>query len=232
MYDFIRKAEYFDWWDRGLAEKTNRSLKNIQDAWVLSELVDGRGLRLCEVGGGQSRVLRELAKANACVNADKLEGAGNGPKAIPEIPGVEVIPVYLGDFDPRLVGASFDAVFSISVVEHIPDEALAPSFADMARILKPGGRLLHAIDIFLFDDPVELSRLRLYFEACTQPGLGLRWEREPAITAERGWAAPFRCDYASQSDQQLASRNKSLPHLRETRAATQACSIKLAMVKE
>lgn len=227
MYDFIRKAEYFDWWDRGLAEKTNRSLKNIQDAWVLSELVDGRGLRLCEVGGGHSRVLRELAKHNACVNADKLEGAGNGPRSVPQIPGVETIPAYLGDFDPRLADASFDAVFSISVLEHVPDDRLADCFADMARILRPGGVMLHAIDLYIFDEPRRMPRVDAYASCAANPELGLSWIAPPAIAGP----IAFRCDYAANSVQELADWNRQAPALRDLRTIAQSCSLKMALVK-
>lgn len=53
----------------------------------------------------------------------------------------------LGDFDPRLENEKFDLVFSISVLEHTKDENLGNAFADMARILKPGGSIVHTIDL-------------------------------------------------------------------------------------
>lgn len=37
---------------------------------------------------------------------------------------------------------SFDAVFSLSVVEHIPEEGDSEAVREMARVLRPGGRLV------------------------------------------------------------------------------------------
>lgn len=233
MFDVIRKDEFFDWWDRGLVDRKTRNLKAIQDAWILAELEGMEGLTICEVGGGDSRVLRRLAPTHACVNADRFEGAGQGPTDLPEIPGVRFVRTFMGDFDPALADASFDVLFSISVIEHVPDEDLAPAFADMARLLKPGGRLLHAIDLYLYDDwadmPEEFARrIGLYTQACAQPGLGLRWRTEPAIAP----GLTFRCDFVSNTDQQLASWNRLVPHLREERARAQVCSLKMELIKD
>ena len=53
----------------------------------------------------------------------------------------------LGDFDPLLEKEKFDLIFSISVLEHTNDENLGSAFADMARILKSGGSIVHTIDL-------------------------------------------------------------------------------------
>jgi SAM-dependent methyltransferase len=231
MYDFIRKFDFFDWWDAGYADKAARNLKSIQDAWVLSELHSCEGLRIGEVGGGDSRLLRQLADKNACVNIDKFEGAGLGPQKVVEIPGVDVARAYMGDFDEVLADESFDVLFSVSVIEHVIDDRVSACFADMARILKPGGRMLHAIDVYLYDEwslmPAELAgRIGLYRECAM--GSGLRWECDPVIGDE----VSFRCDIASNSDQQIAYSCKLVPELREQKAAAQNCSIKMILVKD
>lgn len=228
MYDFIRKAEFFRWWNRGLADKKARNLKSIQDAFILSQLRRYQGLRICEVGGGDSRVLQRLATRNTCVNVDKLEGAGNGPMAASAIAGVEVVSAYLGDFDPRLEDGSFDAVFSISVLEHVPDDRLQDCFMDMARILRPGGLMLHAIDLYVGDDIKPNPRVKAYAQCATHPELGLKWVDPPVIEEKVG----FRCDYASNSDQQMASWNEKRERLAKIRALTQSCSLKMALRKE
>ncbi len=230
MYDFIRKREYFEWWDKGLAEKDGRSLKNIQDAWIMSELYECRELQICEVGGGDSRVLRRLSKHNSCVNADRFEGEGNGPRHVVDIDGVERVDAYLGDFNKALADESFDIVFSISVLEHVPDESLADCFADMARILRPGGWMLHAIDMYVFEQPTVMPRIDLYRMHAGDQSLGLAWVEEPAIGDEVG----FHCDYASNSVQEMAAWNHQAPSpaLRELRCNAQSCSLKMALVKE
>ena len=233
MYDFIRRGEFFDWWDAGFADKSARNLKSIQDAWVWSELHGSEGLRIGEVGGGDSRLLRQLGPKNECVNIDRFEGAGLGPQKVVEIPGVEVVRAYMGDYDEALATASFDVLFSVSVIEHVADEHVGDCFADMARVLKPGGRMLHAIDVYLYDEwemmPADLAgRIGLYKRSAMRAGLGLRWATRPAIGDE----VSFRCDIASNSDQQLAYSCKLVPELRGQKAAAQNCSIKMVLEKE
>ena len=53
-----------------------------------------------------------------------------------------------------MAAESFDVVFSISVVEHVGTaEELAAFHEDQLRILKPGGMFIHAIDLYLEDEP-------------------------------------------------------------------------------
>jgi SAM-dependent methyltransferase len=228
MYDFIRKLEFFDWWDAGWVDKGARNLKSIQDAWIMSELHDSVGLRIGEIGGGDSRMLRHLRTLNSCVNIDKFEGFGKGPQSVPQIEDVEVVQAYMGDFNKSLEDASFDALFSISVIEHVHIDNINDCFADMARLLKPGGRLLHAIDIYLVDDPKVMPRIDAYRDAVCNPELGLSWKLEPVI----GEKSQFRCDYASNSDQQLAYSCGLVSGLRKSRATMQACCIKMELIKD
>ena len=41
---------------------------------------------------------------------------------------------------------AFDAVFCISVIEHLPIQEMIPALEELARVLKPGGRLLLTTD--------------------------------------------------------------------------------------
>lgn len=43
---------------------------------------------------------------------------------------------------------SFDTIFCISVIEHLPAERIAGALAEMRRILRPGGRLLLTTDFY------------------------------------------------------------------------------------
>lgn len=71
---------------------------------------------------------------------------------------------FLGAFSKELEESSFDLVFSISVIEHVPPEAKRDFYRDMFRILKPGGFIAHSIDIF--DETLG----RAEFEILTQTG--------------------------------------------------------------
>lgn len=86
MLDVITKKEYFLWYENGIADSNNHSLKGIQDAFILSLLSKKAGLKIAEIGGGHSRVLNQLKDRNECWNIDKFEGVGGGPKEIKENP--------------------------------------------------------------------------------------------------------------------------------------------------
>jgi len=227
MFDFTRKRQMFEWWDAGFVDTKARNLKSVQDAWIMAELGESKGLRIAEIGGGDSRLLRHLAPNNSCVNIDKLEGFGKGPKKDPNIPDVEVVRAYMGEFDKSLEDASVDALFSISVIEHVPDEMINNCFADMARLLKPGGRMLHAIDIYLYDEPTVMPRIDAYRAAATNPELRLKWAKEPVI----GETTRFRADFVTNSDHQLAYARRLFKGIDEKRATMQACNIMMELIK-
>lgn len=84
-------------------------------------------------------------------------------------------------------GGTFDAIVSISVLEHIPDAARA--LAEMYRCLKPGGRLLLTTDCdrdgkayaegVRYFSPAELERLFAPYPVVS--------ERRPPDFAARNW---------------------------------------------
>ncbi|PSB14685.1 hypothetical protein C7B61_02050 [filamentous cyanobacterium CCP1] len=180
MLDIIQKKEYFEWRDRGIADPKNQTLKGIQDAWILSLLSEKTDLKIAEIGGGKSRVLQKLAEKNECWNIDKFEGVGAGPTDLPELPGVKIVRTYLGEFDPALSNEYFDVVFSVSVVEHVTSEKLEAFFADCYRILKPGGTMAHAIDLYVFDSPnTRLGIVDAYRRSIA--GHGFSWLSQPNV---------------------------------------------------
>ncbi|MFH1176664.1 MAG: class I SAM-dependent methyltransferase [Acidobacteriota bacterium] len=141
-------------------------LKRYQDLLTLSFIESWvpEGARLLEVGGGDSRIIRFLKGRYELWNADKLEGLGCGPRQVKEI-GFKLVRAYLGDFSPQLADSSFDFVFSISALEHIPqsDPGLLPRIhADLNRVLKPGGYSLHCLDVVLCPDHIRMNKLLPY----------------------------------------------------------------------
>jgi SAM-dependent methyltransferase len=82
----------------------------------------------------------------------------------------------MGNFIPELPDESFDLVFSISVIEHVPPGQKNNFYKDMFRILKPGGIIAHSIDIadeFLGRAEFE-SILKAGFHMPKRPDLRIR----------------------------------------------------------
>ena len=221
----ITKAEYFGWLDRGFGnEEVTFRLKDAQDAWINSIGANYSRARVLEIGGGTSRVLpRFLQLGHSCVNMDPFRGEAGGPPMLSVQEGVEVILAYIGDFEPSARDASFDLVFSVSVLEHIPDDRLRPAFADIHRLLKPGGRSFHATAVMVGDKPStrvagEVQRL---LEAVEEAGLELL--DQPRVTPE----LTFRTEFATESDFNLWQGWRASPTLEQHVLEYQIVSLKL-----
>lgn len=108
------------------------------------------GSRILEVGGGDSRILKYFAKDYECWNADKCEGLGNGPVKFTS-PHYRIVYDYVGSSNPDLPSRYFDFVFSISALEHTPeDPAVRVNILnDINRVLKPGCPSFHCFDSIL-----------------------------------------------------------------------------------
>jgi hypothetical protein len=106
-----------------------------------------KGSRLLEVGGGDSRILKHFSRDYECWNVDKCEGLGNGPVAFTS-PHFKIVYDYIGTANPALPSGYFDLVFSISALEHTPEEqSLREGIArDLQRVVKPGAPNLHLFD--------------------------------------------------------------------------------------
>jgi len=61
-----------------------------------------------------------------------------------------------------LADASVDRLFCISALEHMPDEAIAAIASESRRILKPGGRFILTVDLFLDIQPFEAPERNQY----------------------------------------------------------------------
>jgi ubiquinone/menaquinone biosynthesis C-methylase UbiE len=226
MYDIINKTDYFSGFESGLADKRDHSLKGIQDTWILSILNEKSNLKIAEIGGGESRVAVRLVSQNEVWNIDKLEGIGQGPKAIKGTENVKLVRSYIGDFDRDIPDNYFDAVFSISVIEHIADDMLLPFFQDCQRILKDSGTMAHAIDIYLRSQPRNNARIIKYRQIVES--LNFKWFAPPELNAK----TKFQTTHASNSDLMMANWNRLAPKLKSVRSQAQCVSIKMIATKE
>lgn len=146
------------------------TLKDYQDLLVLNFILDNvpPGSRLLEVGGGESRIIKKLQSTYECWNIDKLEGCGNGPKAI-KPSGHKLVRDYMGNFNRELPDNYFDLVFSISALEHVPEEeaVFRNICLDIDRVLKPGGYSLHLFDVVLHKNGAWTNKfVPFIFEFC------------------------------------------------------------------
>lgn len=231
MYHYLTKNEYFTAIDDpeiygALKNTENFGLKHCQDACVLKKLASLPPGKVAEAGGGVSRTLPSLAaKGWQCWNIEPFEGAGNGPRKCRQ-EGINNVGVYLGRFSPELQSNAFDAVYSISVIEHVPDSDMNAFFEDMFRILKPGGRAWHAIDVYLRDetDPaVEIRNRRVFYAALKTGFVPVEEEEFPD--------AAFHCAFATNPDLVMRQWNRSVPALAPKRAVSQSVSLLLGLKK-
>lgn len=109
-----------------------------------------RGAKILEIGGGDSRVLKYFSKDYECWNADKCEGLGNGPIQFTSS-DYRIVYDYVGSFNRELPDHYFDFIFSISALEHTPEDQLVRTnvLQDLQRMLKPGHLSLHCFDAIL-----------------------------------------------------------------------------------
>jgi hypothetical protein len=238
MFDVIRKKEFFDWCESGvipslatLAELREKipdawwllDIKSAEDGWVLSQLGSVSGARIAEIGGSDSRIIRAIGHRNECWNVDPLDGRDGGALHDPGMEkGAKVVRGNLGEFRPELPSGYFDFVISVSVIEHVPLDRLPGFFSDMFRIMKPGGRAFHAIDIYIDDLPSNeneqiLSRILV---AAADAGL------EPLDGNRIGSSITLKSDYATHSDMGLMAWNQSVPSRRSAREQQSVVALK------
>jgi hypothetical protein len=204
-------------------------LKSIQDAMVFDSIGDVAGKRILEVGGGLSRLLPWLSRANECVLADPLDGRDGGPKRIPNAP-YEVVAEEVGANQVLLDTLKpFDLVFSVSVVEHVPLDQLDGFFGGCRSVLKSGGRMIHLIDLYVTERLAETSlieRLRGYLRPLEE---GFR-PRDPSMIIEPSQLR-FETWMATNPDNMMSLWNKSVPELRERRETHQSISLLMDYTK-
>ena len=144
----------------------SRDLKDVQRPWAVKAILGTvePGSRLLEIGAGEPVVAELLARLGYDVTVvDPYDGRDHGPADIDAVraaaPHVRVIQ---GLFPRDVPGdVRFDCVYSISVLEHLPTEALDRLGEDVVRVSR-NGSTIHAIDHVLRGpgDAEHLARLR------------------------------------------------------------------------
>jgi hypothetical protein len=132
----------------------NGDLKDQQRPWMLKALLSQvkapRG-RLLEIGAGEPLVADLMQRLGREVwIVDPYDGSGNGPREYElfssTYPKLRFIRAQFTESLQVLEPRSFDCIYSISVLEHIPPASLERLIAAMRLFLKPNGVSMHAVD--------------------------------------------------------------------------------------
>ncbi|HEY0317548.1 MAG TPA: hypothetical protein VGC49_04560 [Solirubrobacterales bacterium] len=130
----------------------NFDMKDLQRCWMLKAILGNvePGTRILEIGAGEPLVAGALSRVGYDVTVvDPYDGSGNGPREYETFrtayPDVKFIREQFPPSQP--LGDDFSAVYSISVLEHVPLEAIDAVMAG-ARDLPAakGGCQIHAVD--------------------------------------------------------------------------------------
>jgi hypothetical protein len=145
--DFADSADHMT----GLAG-ASFDMKDLQRCWMVKAILGNveRGSRILEIGAGEPLVAGMLSRLGYEVTVvDDYQGGGNGPREFKRFqtayPDVRFIRELFPPSEP--LGDDFAAVFSISVLEHVPMEQVGPVVeAGHALVGKEGGCSIHAVD--------------------------------------------------------------------------------------
>jgi len=235
MFKVISKVDYWNGLDNYPNFKAGYGLKHIQDSFILNMLKDCHGKQICEVGGGNSRVLEIFRHTNKCLNIDRMEGVGSGPQYNNNHEDIKMVNSYMGEFSKEIPDNYFDYVFSISVLEHVHTNQLNVFFEDSKRILKTGGIMIHAIDVYLPDKEnlneerriIYQNRIREYISAAENTFPEMKWYKEP----ENDEKIYSSARHASNTDLRLHLWNKTNPKISDIRTISQSSSLALCLEK-
>lgn len=130
-------------------------LKDFQRPWVVDQVLKSvsAGSRIVEIGGDRCQVADYLQRKGYQVwVVDLFEGFGGGGAQIDQVrakyPKLTLVKGWFHDCE-GLPAETFDAVYSVSVLEHTPPNLIPATFERIAQVLKPGGRSMHAVDYTL-----------------------------------------------------------------------------------
>jgi len=140
------------------AFQVNNQTRLFEYPWAYYSIAPRPGMRALEIGGGLSGLQFVLAREGIAVtNVDPgLASSGRGwpideggiariNKALGT--GVTLIPATLQG--AGLPSDHFDVVYCVSTIEHIAPAEHRSLMEEIARVLKPGGRCVLTVDLFL-----------------------------------------------------------------------------------
>jgi 2-polyprenyl-3-methyl-5-hydroxy-6-metoxy-1,4-benzoquinol methylase len=146
--DYCDSCDHLPW-----LSSLQHDLKDLQRPWTVKAVlgVVAPGARLLEIGAGQPIVAALLAELGYSVTVvDPYDGSGGGPTKFNDFvrvyPTVRIVRAQFQPDLPELKSQRFDAIYSISVLEHILEPTLQRLFEAISRHLEPGGQSFHSVD--------------------------------------------------------------------------------------
>jgi len=115
--------------------------KQWEYAWAMQQADPGVEDSLLDAGCGASIFPLYLASRGFHVTACDIDLRGDR-----SYEGVRYVPASISEL-PFTDGA-FDAIFCISVIEHLPHEDMCTAMHEFRRVLKPGGSVLLTTDFY------------------------------------------------------------------------------------
>lgn len=137
------------------------NLKGFDYAWITTSRRWSADDRILEVGAGYSALPLHLADQFRCEvwavddfglhSGDEFWARDKNPlDHIRTHPQVKYVVERLGDIRTSSLPESyFDCIYSASALEHVPTSDIRNVWQHMDRLLKPGGQMLHALDVVL-----------------------------------------------------------------------------------
>ncbi len=134
------------------------SIKGFDRPWLVSSHAWQKGERVLDVGAAYSNIPMYLQQTYGCEMwvADDFGLKSNESfwtrdrsphEHIAAHPKVKFVIERLGDADSSLPENYFDVIYSLSALEHVPGGSTPAAWSHMERLLKPGGEMIHAIDM-------------------------------------------------------------------------------------
>ena len=161
--DYCDSCDHIPW-----LSSVQNDLKDLQRPWTVKATLGllPVGSSLLEIGAGQPMVAALLAELGYSVTVlDPYDGSGGGPTQFEDFvrlyPKVRIVRAEFQPDLPVLKNQIFDSIYSISVLEHVPEPALRALFNAISGHLKPGGRSFHSVDCVTHGSGAEY-----HFEQC------------------------------------------------------------------
>jgi SAM-dependent methyltransferase len=176
-------------------------------------------MKVVEIGGAYSDLPQYIATQFGCEvhviddfgvesgEAEMWSRWGEREALLQRNPDVRYIFERAGNFASEQIPLNYyDLIFTVSTLEHVPAEAMANVFRHMEQMLKPGGRMVHCIDLQI---PLKLHKTKdlqgllagtlgyyLYFVFANR----FASAQKPQLKTLNGWKSFLKKVFGSQID--------------------------------